>query len=992
NFPFGWADDPAKKGAEDIDRNGNGSFDLGDAIQFTRTDSWDDSVPTGCKGAPFVLRGKATDCYDGLRNYNQVRPAVFDGGYAFNGIGTGTYIVEATVPPGYSLVKEEDRNVDFGDEYKPAPNVLPPVCVGTMRDVPPTLSSPRADGEAAPFAGQRRPLCDRKQVALSDGVNAAADFFLFTQVPIAGLAVGFVLDDLANEFDPTSPQFGEKYGPPWIPVSVKDWSGREIARTYTDEWGKYNFLVPSTYTANLPMPTGMSPNMLILCMNDAGPIADPANPGQTMLDPHFNRKYSQFCYTFQFMPGTTTYLDTPVVPVAAFAGPDQYSVDCALPGGTPQVHSVSGWQGGPYVTAENRTLTIVSRGKEQVPNPAYDGPGGSKPKTIERDYGFGGTPGRVSVGGVALTNVTWNDGVITGEIGTGTVSGQLEIVRADGARSVDAVHVTVGNRNTVVRHVQPSPNPLATPIQDAIDQASPGDLILVAPGRYEEMPIMWKPVQLQGWGAGSTIINAVRHPGEKLEAWNAKLADIIASGQVTLLPGQKGFANDEAAILVLARDVAPRRGGFGAVHNPRIDGFTISGSDNGGGIVVNGYAKALAISNNKIVGNYGVFGGGVRVGHPELVRELNNGGLRVTDADNDNVAIHHNQISQNGAQGGAGGGVSVCTGAQNYRVTGNFVCGNFTQGQGGGIGHLGLSNGGRIADNTVIFNQSFNQGQTVSGGGIFVGGIRNAAGQTDGSGDVAIEANTIIGNHAGAGDGGGIRIAHANGRDARGRGTNAHAIDLINNMIARNVAGLAGGGISLQDAVRVRIIHNTVAHNDSTATAGEAFTPGNPDQSNPQPAGIVSRGHSPELLALVGSDQPRYSSPVLSRNIIYKNRSFAFVTTFDSADLPVYGLSPNIDAGEAEIYRDLGVLGTAAPATLAPSQSVLTDATGTNPSNRALDPSFKAGVFNGSRQSVGQVELKTSMAAQPAFDEGGNFVDVKFGPLTLTDDYHLAAG
>ena len=37
----------------------------------------------------------------------------------------------------------------------------------------------------------------------------------------------------------------------------------------------------------------------------------------------FNPQYSTFCYTFQYMPGTTTYLDTPVVPVAAFAGPDQ---------------------------------------------------------------------------------------------------------------------------------------------------------------------------------------------------------------------------------------------------------------------------------------------------------------------------------------------------------------------------------------------------------------------------------------------------------------------------------------------------------------------------------------------------------------------------------------------------------------------------------------------------------------------------------------------
>ena len=59
NYPLGWSDpacvdDPAVPdnecvaGPSDIDRNSNGSFDLGDAIQVTWTDSWDDDTPTGC--------------------------------------------------------------------------------------------------------------------------------------------------------------------------------------------------------------------------------------------------------------------------------------------------------------------------------------------------------------------------------------------------------------------------------------------------------------------------------------------------------------------------------------------------------------------------------------------------------------------------------------------------------------------------------------------------------------------------------------------------------------------------------------------------------------------------------------------------------------------------------------------------------------------------------------------------------------------------------
>ena len=46
-------------------------------------------------------------------------------------VSRGTYIVEVVPPPGYVLVKEEDKNVDFGNQYVPSPLAYPPpVCVG----------------------------------------------------------------------------------------------------------------------------------------------------------------------------------------------------------------------------------------------------------------------------------------------------------------------------------------------------------------------------------------------------------------------------------------------------------------------------------------------------------------------------------------------------------------------------------------------------------------------------------------------------------------------------------------------------------------------------------------------------------------------------------------------------------------------------------------------------------------------------------------------
>jgi len=53
---------------------------------------------------------------------------------------------------------------------------------------------------------------------------------------------GGITDDYTSEFDPFSPQFGEKFAPPNLPVSIKDWSGTEISRVYADQWGAYNGL------------------------------------------------------------------------------------------------------------------------------------------------------------------------------------------------------------------------------------------------------------------------------------------------------------------------------------------------------------------------------------------------------------------------------------------------------------------------------------------------------------------------------------------------------------------------------------------------------------------------------------------------------------------------------------------------------------------------------------------------------------------------------
>ena len=1055
NYPFQWApmyqylddgvtpnpDWTGLKGPEDVNRIGAANsdvFNIGDAINLTTTDSWDDSLPENCQYGinagsgiddPFVFRGEPTDCYDGMRNWNQVRPGVFDGGYAFTnyyprpsdgrpvapwanaGIETplpmGVYIVEASMPPGYSLAKEEDRNVDFGDTYTPTVNLLAPLCVGEDHLVPPELTLFPGVEVGSGYGGTTRPLCDRKQVFLSDRSNAAADFFFFTEVPIAGHIIGFILDDTANEWDPNSPQFGEKYAPPFLPISIRDYTGREIDRVYSDEYGVYNALVPSTYTTNLPAPSGMSPNMLTTCMND------PVRQDGT-LDPQFNPQYSTFCYTFQYMPGSTTYLDTPVVPVAAMAGPNQEQLDCEQPDGTPGISLVSGINngvgGGPYDPDFNG-LVIDSLGQVAVPNPAYDGVGGTEPKTILRDYRFGTATGQVLLDGFPIPVSSWGEEQIT----TGSIppplagAKQLEIVRADGSRSVTAVTVQIGplSGNNQVHTVQAGGS-----IQTAINNASGGDLILVAPGIYDEMVVMWKPVQLQGWGAAATIISAINAPAEKLQNWRQQVEQLVTDGEIDLLPGQEVavagfepallFTEEGAGIIVLSKASGPNQ--FNANRAARIDGLTVKGASTGGGIMVNGYADYLNISNNNILNNSGFFGGGIRIGHPQLVAETPNGDTFYQDADNDNIRIHHNQITRNGGLGGSGGGVSINTGSDNYEIADNYICGNFSMGDGGGIGHLGLSDAGLIKANTIIFNETFNQGITVSGGGISIAGQAPLAGATmsDGSGSVLIDGNVIQGNLAGAGDGGGIQSSRVNGQDVLNNNVNRwHELEIINNNIVNNIAALAGGGVSMLDTANSVVAHNTIAHNDSTATAGNAFTPADPNQSVPQPAGFASRAHSTELNSAIidsgvtGRRSADFSKPLLRDNIIWHNRSFYF-SGDPNVFPPVYRLLPDLAAGDAPVYDDLGVLGT--NGNLTPRYNLFSAETSdhgaANATNIKTDADgFVAAYLNSAPgNTVRPGEATTALFTTAAFDEGGNFIQVRFGPLTPTGDYHLAPG
>jgi len=1216
-------------------------------------------------------------CYDGMHTWNQLQPAPYDGMYSFPSvtgfdpvtgkpIGTnckacvnnpdasdpyrfgtpmlpaGKYVVEVVVPPGYELVKEEDKNILIGDNFiAPAAVQFPGLasavyilpdqaqlsssynpsnpqnptnslgripslvsnegdtgsveeywpCVGEMRQVPDYISLFPQSLEVSPFAGAMRPLCDRKEVTLNYQGSAVTKFYIFTSAHVSSHFQGIILDDFASEFDPFSPQFGEKFAPSYLPVGVKDWTGNAVNRVYSDQFGLYNGLNYSTWEVNPPNPTGYAPTMMVMCMNDAGLGSTP--------DPLFQPGYSQFCYELPFMPGQTGYFDTPVVPVEAFASGSYNRADCAYPDATPAIKSVvnadpqqpqgpwvnpgsvataasasftvsgvarctatncgtpssiifpsgtvtctangtggpncsansgngrssnvaayirsniaslmgsgytasgtgatvivtatatgTGANGTPVVTAESNVLspsgtvalagginastasmvlTITALGDQSVDWYGYTGPSATKSpynqQKISRHYGFGpaptstncaaGQPCVTLIGADGskhpLTNVSWSDTSITGTVPTGVPNcavqqqaqyggstaqcGQLVITTASGKQSVDTVTVTIGGK-------QPSVLAAGATIQSAIDAASPGDMIIVPPGTYNEMLVMWKPIRLQGVGAATTVVDANTQPaGRLLNPWRQKIVclfGLTADGRPdtstsrSCVNGLVGATNKQsgnqwmnfpsmvvdrlpfeatlgwdatlngnlaeqliepsllgayegAAITVLGKGVKFPRGtsildAFGATtgtpgasfptnttllsnndcggsssSNPyptnfycnpsSIDGLGIrDSSQGGGGIFVHAYAHNIQISNNRVSNNTGTMSGGITIGtgeHPDVAlggfgqtitsyptscETSNIQNLSLPFCFNVHVNVHHNAVVSNSSMGdelfsstpAGAGGVSINTGSDYYKFANNWVCGNLSSGDGGGVSHIGFIKNGDIEANTIIFNQSTNPSITTNGGGLLVMGAPDADPTTcgvandqdclpppgtvapsDGTGPgLTINANLILGNAADSGSGGGLRIQHVNGTDvlnvpfvARGFGRNTpkvpactadlglaggnnsycywNSVNVTNNIIVNNVAGWDGGGVSLLDALAVNMFNNTIASNDSTASSGALFQAlFAPLASAASPNGNVicgaDNGQScPQVAGLVSVN----NSPVLQANI-----------------------------------------------------------------------------------------------------------------------------
>jgi parallel beta-helix repeat protein len=407
-------------------------------------------------------------------------------------------------------------------------------------------------------------------------------------------------------------------------------------------------------------------------------------------------------------------------------------------------------------------------------------------------------------------------------------------------------------------HAKPGSGPCVNPggssgcytsIQAAINAASPGDIVTVAPGRYFEHIKMRDEVSLYGSGwdstTGTIIDGGYSAPSSTVTMDEVWAGTVLSGVQVT-----GGGMRDLSGPLPDGGGIFIGSGSEAVVNNTWVYSCTARW---GGGILIS-YAKAtlnnVPLWNNRAKEN----GGGILIqGDQEVLIQANplsgtdgtiwfntaNQGAGIYASTSSTVTVIGTRIFWNTASGiyGDGGGVFLQHASGRVNLLLNQINNNFAA-RGGGL-FSETSDNLEIGLNSINVNTA-----TQAGGGFFINTskgtihdnwmMNNWAGNYGGGVNVnygpngpELLRNWIEGNRAAVGGGvallAGTILAVDSNVFTGNRAVSAGGIYLYqtgiatitNNIIAQNVitnAGLTGGGI-LADGSPARLINNTIVEN-----------------------------------------------------------------------------------------------------------------------------------------------------------------------------------
>ena len=916
----------------------------------------------------------------------------------------------------YRPVREEDVNVDLGDQF--IPQLPPPECTGDDHVIDQSTLVQRSNYFGV--AGAHAPLCDKRLVVLQNQQNANADFNLMTNfrtdpngadpndhrtgdVALPGRLVGQVFNDIYFERNPLSPWYGEPRPIAGIPVGIyarvdtlpnvnqpydaNNW--RLLTTVTTSPDGSFEVLVPSTETFNCPIPQGPCPGMYLVSVDDPGTKQHP--------NANYNPNLLKATTPAEAWPGLTTQLDLPLDPISGTACEDpavparpevlQVSTPVVGPTGSRQITVQADFIGtagtATGTTGVRATLTDDRTGQVQTLTRANGG-------IVSWTPGTGSTPDTIVLAVPALST-TFRPGPKQLTITTAAVNG--------GVSSVNGVTVHVrGSNTTTTGTVTYTPPVVAVPppppatgnggahaLQNAIDAAAPGSLLVLSPGVYNENILMWKPLKLQGRGAGG-IIGAhelqardpedprFNIPGTVVDgrffqqnatAYDAAIAahspyaGVSGNGLSGAHPVLRG-----ADITVLAKSTTAYGIGTSATasfNQARIDGLglTTGQGDGAGGIQLQASANNVQLTNNVLENNGGIVAGGIALGQPYDAGPRGTG-TRVNH--NYDVRIAYDRLIGNGGLTQAGA-IGLFYGSNRYEVANSIICSNFSVNYGAGISHIGSSPDGTIHDNQIYYNDSVDSGAGVAIESELPVGAPASLGA--GTGRVDVDRNLIQSNYSGD-DGGGIFVLDAL----------QFGISIRNNMINNNGSADVGGAIVLDDSSNVRIINNTVANNVSTASSENS-------DGNPHSAGLASEANDPLFQAMLPAGSPAFSRPrALFNNVFWNNNAFTLSQPGPGATLVNRG------------FIDFEVRGTASTDTFTPRYSDLTNGQNLGPDGVlrpvpagqgnliGANPAFVAPFVNELAVSGSRLDPQTAAVTITGQDP----------PVGLTGNYHIAAG
>ncbi|MHC4944912.1 MAG: NosD domain-containing protein [Planctomycetota bacterium] len=306
-------------------------------------------------------------------------------------------------------------------------------------------------------------------------------------------------------------------------------------------------------------------------------------------------------------------------------------------------------------------------------------------------------------------------------------------------------------------------------IQEAIDAANPGDIVLVDPGTYiENINFLGKAITVRSdQGSEVTVIDG----GNPIDPdFGSVVLFEMNEGSDSVLEGftlRNGTGTYESA-----HEYYYGGGIYCRSSSPTLTGniITANSADIGGGISCR-YDADAEIINNEIHGNITLADGG--------------GGIQCGAGSTPNIT---GNIIRNNSANLAGGGIRVMHASP--EIIDNIISENTTTTFGGGI--WCMDSMAKISYNEILENHAGN-----GSGGIHIGAET----------DIAIACNRIIDNTVNF-SGGGIGVW-----------SSLSTVTVTNNIISKNVAGTYGGGLVFARDAVCTISNNTI-HENAAAKGG----------------------------------------------------------------------------------------------------------------------------------------------------------------------------